>query len=316
MQKYSRRPVAAAILSFVFFAVVGAMPTLSQEALPPGLTDPDPLVRLIAVQEAGRKNIRDAEEQVAKMAKNDPFAGVREAACTALQDLKATWQLDLLSDIAANDSDPAVRNAAATAVSTLRRDLDRDTALNPTPDDKEYYREPALLSVGEEQPETRVFGIGLGIMGGYGVIGASLRGKIPTGIKYLPWIGIEAGTGWTPPALYVVTAGPVDTIDSDDKWQIISGGGAVLLYPHRMHYAAVRGGFDIGRGGYIIVGYGFEMLNEEGFLSWGVEAGVLVQPAIDDRIDRLTTCDEKGSCDAETWPAIPVVRFSLHFYPI
>ncbi len=287
----------------------------AEETIPPGLTDADPMVRLIAVQEVGRKAIHSAEDTVAKLAKEDPFAGVREAACKALQDLKAVWQVDLLSDIAASDTEPAVRNAAATAVTVLKRDLDRDTALNPTPNDDEYYRKPTM-SLGNHPPETRKLAVGIGVMGGYGVVNATLRGRIPTGIKYMPWIGIEAGAGWTPPPLYVITAGPVDKIDSADKWKIISGAGALLLYPHRMHYAAIRGGFDIGRGGYAMFGYGFEMLNDEGFISWGIELGVLVQPVIDKRIDRLTTCDEHDSCNQETWPAIPYARFSIHFYPI
>lgn len=297
------------------FQMLIALSAGAQEAIPPGLTDADPMVRLIAVQEVGRKNIREAEETIAKMAKEDPFAGVREAACTTLQNLKAAWQVDLLSEIAANDTDIAVRNAAATAVTVLQRDLDRDTALNPTPNDAEYYRQPTM-SLNNHPLETRKLAIGIGVMGGYGLVAATLRGRIPTGIKYLPSIGIEVGAGWTPPQLYIITAGPVDDIDGEDRWKIISAAGALLLYPHRMHYAVVRGGFDIGRGGYAVLGYGLEMLNDEGFISWGIELGILIQPVIDQRIKQLTTCDENNTCDQETWPAIPYARFSLHFYPI
>ena len=305
----------SAVMTVIAVWTVTGIPSAWADDLPPGLSDADPMVRLLAVQEVGRNNIRAAEDKVAEMAKNDPFAGVREAACTALMNMKAAWQVDLLADIAANDNDISVRNAAATAVSVLRKDLERDKALNPTPNDAEYYRQPSM-SLQQKESETRKLAIGLGVMGGYGVVSVSLRGRIPTGIKYLPWIGIEAGAGWTPPQLYVITSGPVDKVDSDDKWKIFSGAGALLLYPHRLHYAALRGGFDIGRGGYAVIGYGFEMLNDEGFISWGVEVGILIQPALDNRIKRLNTCDETNSCDAERWPAIPYIRFSLHFYPV
>jgi hypothetical protein len=314
MQKHIFGSAAAMLMCLYIIAFVS--PVSAEDELPPaGLGDADPMVRLLAVQEVGRKNIRSAEDQIARMAKEDPFAGVREAACKALQDLKAAWQVDLLSDIAANDVDISVRNAAATAVQVLKRDLEHDTALHPSPDDAIYYRQPTM-SLDTKEPETRHLAIGIGIMGGYGVASATFRGRIGTGIKYLPWIGIEIGGGWTPPQLYVVTAGPVDKIDSDDRWKIVSVAGALLLYPHRMHYAAIRGGFDIGRGGYAMLGYGFEMLNDEGFISWGVEVGIIIQPVIDTKIKRLTTCDENNSCDAETWPAAPFVRFSIHFYPI
>jgi hypothetical protein len=66
---------------------------------------------------------------------------------------------------------------------------------------------------------------------------------------------------------------------------------------------------------YGILGYGFEFLNQEGFFSWGVEAGITYQPMIHKRIDNLVDCSEGDSCSkSELWPVIPFVRFSLHFY--
>ena len=286
------------------------------EDLPPGLTDSDPMVRLVTVQEIGRNKIRSAEDAVAKMAEEDPFAGVREAACKTLQDLGAVWQIDHLKEIAATDPEIAVRNAAASAIIVLQRDLKKDTTLPQTAAEDNRYRMPSM-TLNDKGPETRHLAVGLGIMGGYGFIALDLRGRIATGAKYLPWVGIEAGGGWTPPALYIVTAGPVGDINGDDKWKIISGAGGVLLYPHRMHYAAIRGGFDIGRGGYAVVGYGLEVLNDEGFISWGVEAGIVIQPAIENMIDNVSVCSrDEPDCHGDLWPVIPYVRFSLRFYPI
>jgi hypothetical protein len=315
MQNHSRTMRHnSTILAFVCLLTAGIK--APAEDLPPGLTDSDPMVRLVAVQEVGRNKIRNAEDVVAKMAKEDTFAGVREAACKALQDFGAVWQIDHLSEIAANDPEVSVRNAAATAIQALERQLKNDTSLPRTAEEDERYRMPTM-SLDDKEPKTRLLAVGIGIMGGYGFAAAHLRGRIPTGFKYLPWIGIEAGAGWTPPALYVVTAGPVGDVNGDDKWKIISGAGGVLLYPHRMHYATVRGGFDIGRGGYALIGYGLEVLNDEGFVSWGVEAGIVIQPAIENMVDNISVCSEGDpDCHGDLWPVIPYTRFSIHFYPL
>jgi hypothetical protein len=57
-------------------------------------------------------------------------------------------------------------------------------------------------------------------------------------------------------------------------------------------------------------GYGFEHLNEEGFFSWGIEIGMLIQPVIEDNIDNLVENPQIN----DLWPVIPYVRFVLHFY--
>ncbi len=312
--RFYYRVTSFTVLSMLF-VVTNLSSAYADNSIPVGLTDEDPLVRIVALQEVGRNNIKSAEGQIAKMAKEDSFAGVREAACIALHDINAVWQVDLLSDIAANDVEPSVRKAAAAAVSAFQRDLMRDTKLQSAPYDHNKL-DKQKVEPSKPTEETRHFGIGIGVMGGYGVIALNLRGRIPTGIRYLPWVGIEAGGGWTPRQLYTVTAGPVDRIDAEEKNKLFSGAGALLLYPHRQHYAVVRGGYDIGRGGYALFGYGLEMLNPNGFVSWGVEAGILYQPIIDEKIKRVNTCDETNSCTSETWPVAPYVRFSVHFYPI
>ena len=309
-------PTARVISMAVFWVLHFGSLTAAGNELPPGLSDTDPMVRLVSIQEVGRNKISAAEDEVARMAKEDTFAGVREAACKALQDLGAVWHIDHLKEIAATDPEISVRNAAATAVSVLQKKLERDTALPETAAHDDRYRMPKM-SLDNKPPETRHLAVGLGIMGGYGFAAAHLRGRIATGLRYLPWIGIEAGGGWTPPPLYIVTAGPVDTINGDDKWKIISAAGGVLLYPHRMHYGTVRGGFDVGRGGYVVLGYGLEVLNDEGFFSWEVEAGILIQPMVEDMVDNISECSEdEPDCNGEMWPVIPYVRFSIHFYPI
>ena len=269
------------------------------------------MVRLVAVQEVEREKIKAAESKLATLVQEDAFDAVREAACKALEAIEATEQIDLLAEVSEKDAHEDVRAAARAAVKALRL---RITEATYRGDSK--YRKPTL-SLDKDEPKTRRLAIGLGTMGGFGFISADLRGRIPTGAEYLPYVGIELGGGWTPPALYVVTAGPTGDINNEDyKWKIISGAVSVLFYFHRMHYAAVRGGFDVGRGPYAILAYGFEYLNQEGFFSWGVEAGILIQPGIENFIDNLVTCDDDNDCEEELWPVIPCVRFSLHFYPV
>jgi hypothetical protein len=277
---------------------------VAAENLPPGLSDLDPMVRLLAVQEAERTGNKLAIPKLATLAEEDTYDSVREAACKALETLKATDRIELLSEIAANDSSANVRAAAAEAVKGLGGLLLDD----------EDYKKPSVQTF-KPKKETRHLAVGLGVMGGYGVIAVNLRGRFATGWSGLPWIGVELGGGWTPPALYIITAGPVESVNNDDlRMLIFSGAGALLLYPGRLHYAALRGGFDIGRGAYGVLAYGFEMLNDEGFFSWGVEAGILIQPAIKKWVENL--CDEGDACTENLWPVIPCVRFSLQFYPL
>ncbi len=273
------------------------------EGLPPGLSDMDPMVRLLAVQEVEKTGLVSAVPRIAEMAKEDTFDAVREAACKALQTLKATGRIELLSEIAANDSNANVRAAAAEAVKGLGGLLLEDD-----------NQEKSAVRVFRPKRDVRHLAIGLGSMGGFGIVALDLRGRIPTGISILPWIGIEIGGGWTPPSLYVVTAGPVDNTSNDDhRLQLFNAIGGVLLYPAKMHYAAVRGGFDIARGGYGVLAYGLEVLTRNGLFSWGVEAGILIQPAIKKYIDNLC---EGEVCDEELWPVIPCVRFSVQLYPV
>jgi hypothetical protein len=294
-------------------ALVAVWPSLSraQDEVPADLTDPNPMVRLVAVQEVEREKIVAAEATLSTLVKEDAFDAVREAACKALQAIEATDKIDLLADVAANDANENVRIAAHNAVKALRLLI-----TNATYKGESKYRQPKL-TVEKEEPKTRRLGIGLGTMGGLGFVALDLRGRIPTRSEYLPFVGIEFGGGWTPPALYPVTAGPVGKIDNQDyKWRIFSGALSVLLYFHRMHYGAVRVGFDVGRGPYALFTYGFEFLNDNGFFSWGLEAGILTQPGIETYIDNLVTCEEDNSCNEDRWPVIPCVRFSLHLYPI
>jgi hypothetical protein len=273
------------------------------EELPPGLSDTDPMVRLLAVQEVERTTLKAAIPKLAVMAKEDTFDAVREAACKALGTLGATDRIELLSEIAANDSNANVRASAAEAVRGLGGMLLDDRRSQKT------SMEPL-----RPEKETRRFAAGIGTMGGYGMISLDLRGRFATGWSALPWIGIEVGGGWTPPGAYLVTAGPLENADNDDyRMLIFSAAGAVLLYPGRIHYAALRGGFDVGRGGYGVIAYGLEMLDDKGFFSWGVEGGILIQPGISNWIDRICEGDE---CAEDLWPVIPCVRFSVQIYPL
>jgi hypothetical protein len=273
------------------------------EDLPPGLSDTDPMVRLLAVQEAERTALKAAIPKLATMAKEDTFDAVREAACKALESLGATDRIELLSEIAANDSNANVRAAAAEAVKGLGGMLLEE----------KDYKKPSIEPFKPEK-ETRHFAAGIGTMGGYGMISLDLRGRIATGWSALPWIGIEVGGGWTPPGAYLVTAGPLENTDNDDhRMLIFSAAGAVLLYPARIHYAALRGGFDIGRGGYGVIAYGLEMLDDKGFFSWGVEGGILIQPGINNWIGKICSGNQ---CDQDLWPVIPCVRLSVQFYPL
>ena len=105
--------------------------------------------------------------------------------------------------------------------------------------------------------------------------------------------------------------------DDDARWKLISGGLAVLFYLHRNHYIPLRAGFDPGQGFYGQIGYGFEMLNKEGFFSWGLELGLLIHPgAVDWAREIVDPEDYSDGADPKIWPVAPFARFVLHFYLI
>ena len=96
-------------------------------------------------------------------------------------------------------------------------------------------------------------------------------------------------------------------------WDVISGGGGILLFFHRNHYMPIRAGFDIGQGPYMLLGYGFEILNQEGFFGWGGELGILYHPVMEDWIGKLV---DGPAQNTEFWPVVPFARFVLHFYAV
>jgi len=317
MQNYVCRKwgMAAIIVGCIFFSVSFVR---AQAGLPAGLFDRDPTVRLHTVEQVGRQKITTAENKLAHLVLTDPHSGVREAACLALARIRAFSRIELLRSVALNDTSAGVRDAAAKAVRVLRGQPDVPHSqyngvfeAGPTiAPERNRYKQPELLTLDEKKEiVTRYLALGIGTMGGYGIASLSLRGRIPTKSPALPWVGVEVGSGWTPPKGYQITAGPVGDVDvDDDRWRIVSVAGAVLLYFHRWHYVAMRGGWDRGRGGYAVAGYGFEHLNDEGFFSWGAEVGLLYQPVIRDKIETIVSKPE------DTWPIVPYVRFSLHFY--
>jgi hypothetical protein len=248
--------------------------------------------------------------------------------------MNVTDAFDLLKEVATQDANAAVRRAAAVSVKQMSGEsvedgrplvpVDESAAEGESVDGEDESQEKGLVA-GEQpvlefrdpEPVTKSLAIGIGSMGGFGIAALNVRGRIATKAKGLPWIGIEVGGGWTPPDGFQVTAGPVEKVDGEYEWAIVSGAASVLFYLHRMHYIPLRGGFDIGRGPFGVVGYGFEHLNEEGFFSWGVEVGLLIQPVIEDWIDKIVDCGGATKCISdEPWKLVPSVRFSLHFYLI
>lgn len=294
--------------------------------LPSGLFDSDRVKRVEAIQEVRDEGIVKAVGKLASMARNDPYADVRGAACEALGELGGEKQLEMLVYLSVHDANAEVRAAADRAARRIRGERERETDEPIFPggeeetagpeEEQEGFPEPQVLS-DDPQPVTRHFAFGLGTMGGYGIAALNVRGRVATGNSGLPWVGLEIGGGWTPPGGYQIIAGTVneDITDDEIRWQLISGGAAVLLYLHRWHYLPIRGGFDIGQGPYAMLGYGFEHLNLEGFFSWGVEVGLLYHPVAGRYVERVTDCEQNDSCgDAEPWPVIPFIRFSLQFY--
>jgi HEAT repeat protein len=322
-----------AVVSFLI-SVLAPFVIFADGVLPGGLFQDDPMVRFLAVQQvASRRDVR-AEAKLVDLVKNDPHAQVREAACRALATIGAVKQIDMLTTVALTDANAGVRTAATEAVRMLKGEgaaisdgavlpgvFEKDSPSDVEPENSsvfydEKHGQPSL-EYARHEPVTRLLAVGLGTMGGYGIASLTIRGRIPTGVSGLPWIGLEAGGGWTPPGGFQITAGPVDDMSEENRWKIVATAGAVLFYLHREHYIAGRGGYEVGRGGFAVLGYGFEHLNEEGFFSWGIELGVLLQPVIEDRIDVLVDCNDSAKCsDQELWPLIPFGRFSMHFYLI
>jgi hypothetical protein len=312
--------VAALALSFAGAAHAQAQP------LPEGLFAAEPAARIAAVGEVEAKAIAAAVDKLAAMARTDTVAEVREAACRALGALEATAHADLLQFLEANDPNDAVRAAAAKALRQLRKEPeplagpflpDAPAADAPAATD-DAYKAPEIVKPKEEEIQTLHFAFGFGSMGGYGLAAIDARGRIPVPAKYLPWIGIELGGGWTPPQVYVLVSGLIDPVTEDAKrWKLISGGAAILFYLHRNHYIPLRGGFDMGQGPYGQLGYGFEMLNDEGFFSWGLELGLLIHPAAVTFARKIVDPgDRSDGADPKIWVVAPFARFVLHFYLI
>jgi hypothetical protein len=295
--------------------------------LPEGLFSPEPTVRVAAIAEVESARNADAIDKLASMARSDAVAEVREAACRALGTLKATAHAELLQFVATGDANDAVRAAAEKALRQIRGEKEPEAkpflppepaAPAPAATEDDAHKAPEIVKPKEEEIQTLHFAFGFGSMGGYGLAAINIRGRIPVPAKYLPWIGLELGGGWTPPQVYVMVSGLMDPVTGDDKrWRLISGGAAILFYLHRNHYIPLRGGFDMGQGPYGQIGYGFEMLNNEGFFSWGLEVGLHIHPAAVKFARKIVDPDDySDGNDPNIWVVAPFVRFVLHFYLI
>lgn len=293
------------------------------QRLPDGLFDSDPAIRVTAIAQVEVEKIESAKGKLASMARADSSAEVREAACRALGTLHAQDNLDLLDHLGKYDANAGVRSQAKMAARMIRGEPEpaenkpilgtalevEDTAKEEESDNE--YKKPTIMD-DEIELQTRHFALGFGTMGGYGIAALDVRGRIPTGAPGLPWIGLEGGVGWTPPTGFPIISGYTDDMtDSDTRWKIISPGGAVLLYLHRNHYIPLRAGWNVGQGPFFMLGYGFEILNEEGFFSWGGELGILYHPIVEDWIGNVA---KKGNENPDVWPVVPFVRLVLHFY--
>ena len=314
-------PLAVATLAATCSLALAQEPA---RRLPPALFDDDPVVRATAIGLVEDEKNTAAVGKLASMARDDSFAEVRAAACRALGTLGAEDQLALLDFVAMNDANADVRSAAGKAAKIIRGQPIEDattpiiqleeettgTAQDEVAGDEDH-KKPQLM---KQQPEifTRHFAVGIGTMGGYGIAALDLRGRIPTGASGLPWVGLEIGGGWSPPTGYSIISGLRDTVTDDPiRWRIISGAGGILLFFHRNHYMPIRAGFDIGQGPYVLIGYGFEILNPEGFFGWGGEIGILYHPVMEDWIGKLVDGPARNT---EFWPVVPFARFVLHFY--
>ncbi len=314
----------ARFLIIIFIGICAGSGIAAQQPvrrLPPALFDKDPQVRVAAIGQVEGEKLTFAAGKLASMARDDSFAEVREAACRALGTLSATDQMELLKYLAINDANASVRAAAKRSLKLIRGEPIEDTISPLLPgvtadasveDAEDDDHKKPTLKLKEPELRTRHFAIGLGSMGGYGIAALNIRGRIHTGVDGLPFVGLELGGGWTPPTGYSIISGLRDPVTDDSiRWRILSGGGGVLLFFHRYHYMPIRGGFDVGQGPYFLIGYGFEVLNEEGFFGWGGEVGILYHPVMKNWIDNLTDGQTQNT---EFWPVVPYVRFVLHFY--
>ncbi len=305
----------------VSFPAHAADPTSGR--LPDGLFDSDPAIRVTAIAQVEAEKLASAKGKLASMARDDSSSEVREAACRALGTLQTQDQLDLLDHLGKYDANAGVRAQAQKAARMIRGEPEptqdkpilgtalegEDTGNEVESDDG--FKKPTIMN-DEIELKTRHIALGFGTMGGYGIAALDVRGRIPTGAPGLPWVGLEAGVGWTPPTGFPIISGYTDDMtDSDTRWKIISPGGAVLLYLHRNHYIPLRSGWNVGQGPFFMLGYGFELLNEEGFFSWGGELGILYHPVVEDWIDNVA---KKGTENPNVWPVVPFVRLVLHFY--
>jgi hypothetical protein len=320
-----RIPIAISVVSIALMTAEAA--AAQAQPLPEGLFSPEPTARVAAIAEVEAQRNEDAIDKLASMARSDAVAEVREAACRALGVLKATAHVDLVRFVSTGDANDAVRAAAAKALRQIRGEKEPEpkpflppepAAPTPAATADDAYKVPELVKPKEEEIQTLHFAFGFGSMGGYGLAAIDMRGRIPVPAKYLPWIGIELGGGWTPPQVYVMVSGLMDPVTGDDvRWKLISGGAAILFYLHRNHYIPLRGGFDIGQGPYGQIGYGFEMLNTEGFFSWGLEVGLHIHPAAAKFARKIVERDDySDGNNPNIWVVAPFVRFVLHFYLI
>jgi len=318
----------------VFAAVVSIGASMASSAsaqakpLPEGLFSDQPPARVAAIAEVESGRNEGAVDKLASMVRSDAVAEVREAACRALGTLKAAAHLELLRWVATGDANDAVRAAAEKAIRQIRGEPEPEEGkpflapgeVAPAPGEPidDSHKAPELVKPKEEEVQTLHFAFGFGSMGGYGLAAIDARGRIPTPAKYLPWIGIELGGGWTPPQVYVVVSGLMDPVTEDDqRWKLISGGAAILFYLHRNHYIPLRAGFDMGQGPYGQIGYGFEMLNKEGFFSWGLEIGLHVHFASESFAREIVDVEDYSDGNKPMiWPVAPFARFVLHFYLI
>ena len=291
--------------------------------LPDGLFSSDSLARIGALKIVEQTVNKEAIGKVADMARNDAIADVRATACGVLFVLDAQEHRDLLKYLAVSDANAKVRAAAKKSLRRLRGDPEpehgpmftKESDEQSVEDDYEENKGPKIptLMSNEPEKETRNFGFGFGSMGGFGLAAVNMRVKIPTAAKFLPWVGIELGGGWTPPSSYGVISGYLGEITDDDiQWKLISGAFGIQLYLHRLHYIPIRGGYDVGQGGYGLIGYGYEHLNDEGFFSWGVEVGLLYHPKVGKNIEKVASDKDQP----EPWSLVPCVRFVMHFYLI
>jgi hypothetical protein len=295
--------------------------------LPEGLFSDQPSARIAAIGEVEAQHNQGAVDKLASMVRSDAVAEVREAACRALGALGAAGHVALLEAVSQGDANDAVRAAAAKALRRIRGEPEPEakpflpgepTVAGPEAAVDDAHKPPEIVKPKAEEIQTLHFAFGFGSMGGYGLAAINMRGRIPTPAKYLPWIGVEIGGGWTPPQVYVLVSGLMDTVTADDeRWKLIAGGLAVLFYLHRNHYIPLRAGFDPGQGFYGQLGYGFEMLNKEGFFSWGLELGLLIHPdAVRWAREIVDPEDYSDGADPKIWPVAPFARFVLHFYLI